>query len=276
MSKNKPSAKPNTTAGDIAPGASAAQTATGNTTMATTCPAPHAATATPAAPTPAVTDSALHPDAAALGAPHAPLAPAGYIRLSGPIEHDSIVNGDGLRAVLWTQGCQQHCEGCQNPETWDLAGGLLVKIDEVKARLARLKGQTGLTFCGGEPFLQPEACLEIAEFCIQELGWDCWSFCGFTYEDILATALTGKLENQWARGQFQPGHHYLPADGNDLRSRADQLLAVNTPEIRFLKSLSALIDGPFVLAERDLTLRFRGSRNQRLLHLDQGRIIKIE
>ena len=76
MSKNKPSAKPKTTAGDIAPGASAAQTVAGNTTMTTTRPAPHAATATPAAPTPAVTDSALHPDAAALGAPHAPLAPA--------------------------------------------------------------------------------------------------------------------------------------------------------------------------------------------------------
>ena len=45
--------------------------------------------------------------------------PEGYIRLSGPLEHDNIVNGDGLRAVLWTQGCPNHCPGCQNPETWD-------------------------------------------------------------------------------------------------------------------------------------------------------------
>ncbi|MBQ8996585.1 4Fe-4S cluster-binding domain-containing protein, partial [Candidatus Saccharibacteria bacterium] len=80
------------------------------------------------------------------------------IRLSGPIERDSIVNGDGLRAVVWTQGCRQHCPGCQNPETWDLEGGLLVEINEVKERLSKLKGQTGLTFCGGEPFLQPKAC----------------------------------------------------------------------------------------------------------------------
>ena len=44
--------------------------------------------------------------------------PAGFIRLSGPLEHDNIVNGDGLRAVVWTQGCPNHCPGCQNPETW--------------------------------------------------------------------------------------------------------------------------------------------------------------
>ena len=213
---------------------------------------------------------------AAPTAPQAPLAPAGYIRLSGPIEHDSIVNGDGLRAVLWTQGCNQHCEGCQNPETWDLAGGLLVSLDEVKSRLAALKGQTGLTFCGGEPFLQPTACLEIAEFCRDQLGWDLWSFSGYTYEDILATARTGQLQNQWEREQFDPGHNFLPADAEEIRTKATEFLAANTPEIKFLKTLAALIDGPFVLAQRDLTLRFRGSRNQRLIHLDQGQIVSIE
>ena len=54
------------------------------------------------------------------------------IRLSGPLERDNIVNGYGLRAVLWTQGCPNHCPGCQNPETWDFNGGMLVDIDEVK------------------------------------------------------------------------------------------------------------------------------------------------
>ena len=55
--------------------------------------------------------------------------PDGYIRLSGPLERDNIVNGDGLRAILWTQGCPNHCKGCQNPETWDYGAGQLVKID---------------------------------------------------------------------------------------------------------------------------------------------------
>ena len=161
------------------------------------------------------------------------------IRLSGPLEHDSIVNGYGLRAVLWTQGCPNHCKGCQNPETWDFQGGFLVDVEDVKHRLKDFKGQAGLTFCGGEPFVQPEACKEIADWVRSELGWNVWSFSGFTYEKIKE-----KGDAAW----------------------------------EFLKSLDALIDGPFILSERDLTMKFRGSRNQRLLHLELGtaKILDIE
>lgn len=159
------------------------------------------------------------------------------IRLSGPIEHDSIVNGYGLRAVVWTQGCPIHCKGCQNPETWAFDGGVEVDVEEVKDRLKKLKGQSGLTFCGGEPSFQAKACTEIAKWAKKELGWNIWSFSGYTYED-------------------------LKAQGGDAWE--------------FVKTLDALIDGPFVLAERDLTLKFRGSRNQRLLHLKNGEITDIE
>ncbi|MBQ2638228.1 radical SAM protein [Candidatus Saccharibacteria bacterium] len=143
------------------------------------------------------------------------------IRLSGPLERDSIVNGYGLRAVLWTQGCLTHCHGCQNPETWDLDGGFEVDVEEIKARLKEFKGQAGLTFCGGEPFLQPEACKEIADFVRAELDWNVWSFSGYAYEQIVKKG--GK-------------------------------------QLEFLKSLDALIDGPFILEQRDLSLKFRGSK----------------
>lgn len=165
--------------------------------------------------------------------------PDGFIRLSGPIEHDNIVNGDGLRAVVWTQGCPNHCKGCQNPETWDYCSGFLLPIEDLKKELRALKGQTGLTFCGGEPFVQPKACKEIADWARKELGWDIWSFTGFTYDLI--------------------------------REHGGEAW-------EFLKSLDALIDGPFILSQRDLSLRFRGSRNQRLLKLKfgTGEIISIE
>ena len=159
------------------------------------------------------------------------------IRLSGPIEHDSIVNGPGLRAVVWTQGCFTHCMGCQNPETWSPEKGTVVDIKELKNELRQLKGQAGLTFCGGEPFVQPEACKAIADWAKEEMGWNIWSFSGFTYEEIKA--------------------HGGPA-------------------WEFLKSLDALIDGPFVLSQRDISLKFRGSKNQRLLHLENGEITSIE
>ena len=184
--------------------------------------------------------------------------PPQFIRLSGPIEHDSIVNGPGLRAVVWTQGCPNHCPGCQNPETWDFESGVLVDLEEVKAELASLKGQTGLTFCGGEPFVQPAACLEIAQFAHEKLGWNVWSFSGFTYEQIkdFATGKSDRLGSEFV--------NYAP----------DPSLREAT--LAFLNELDALIDGPFILKERDLTLKFRGSRNQRILHLDHGRITSEE
>jgi len=164
--------------------------------------------------------------------------PDGYIRLSGDLERDSIVNGPGLRAVLWTQGCRQHCPGCQNPETWteDPTVGATVSIEKVKDELRKLKGQSGITFCGGEPMLQCKALLEITRFCKKELGWNVWSFTGLVYERI-------------------------PRDGI---------------EWEFIKELDALIDGPFIMSQRDLTLKFRGSRNQRILHLKNGEIESVE
>jgi anaerobic ribonucleoside-triphosphate reductase activating protein len=169
----------------------------------------------------------------------APQPPQGKIRLSGPCEHDNIVNGDGLRAVVWTQGCPTHCKECQNPETWDFCGGMLIDIDEIKAELKKYRGQAGLTFCGGEPFAQPVACKEIADWVRKELGWNVWSFSGFTYEQIKMA-------------------------GGDAWE--------------FLKSLDAIIDGPFIIGLKDLSLRYRGSKNQRLLHLEYGtgKILSIE
>lgn len=169
----------------------------------------------------------------------APQPAEGKIRLSGPLEHDNIVNGDGLRAVIWTQGCPNHCKGCQNPETWTYEAGIEVEIAEICARLKEFPGQAGVTFCGGEPFVQPKACREIAEWVRKELGWNVWSFSGFTYEII-----------KQAGGEAW----------------------------EFLKSLDALIDGPFIEPQKDLSLKFRGSRNQRILHLQSGtgKILSIE
>ena len=116
---------------------------------------------------------------------------------------------------------------------------MLVPIDEIISRLAEFKGQAGLTFCGGEPFVQAKACREIAERVRKELGWDVWSFSGFTYEII----------KEYGGEPWE-----------------------------FLKSLDALIDGPFILSQKDLGLKYRGSKNQRLLRLERGtgKIISIE
>ena len=151
-----------------------------------------------------------------------------YIRLAADLQTDSIVDGPGLRAVLWTQGCAHHCRGCQNPQTWDFNGGGLVPIDAVLEAIDELEYQTGLTFSGGDPMYQVEACNEIAEYA-RKKGLNIWVYTGFTYEEIM-------------------------------------ILAKKNPTyLEFLDKIDVLVDGPFRLEERDLSLLFRGSRNQRLI-----------
>ena len=150
------------------------------------------------------------------------------IRLAADLQTDSVVDGPGLRAVIWTQGCRHHCEGCQNPSTWSFKGGGLVPIAMVKEAIDELEYQTGLTFSGGDPMYQVDACLEIARYA-RKKGLNIWVYTGFTFEEILRLAKKKPV--------------YL----------------------EFLKVIDVLVDGRFIQAQRDLNLLFRGSRNQRLI-----------
>ncbi len=106
------------------------------------------------------------------------------IRLAADLQPDSIVDGPGVRTVVWTQGCPHHCPGCHNPMTHDFEGGALVEVEEVLKELEQLKNQDGITLSGGDPVCQSEACLEIAKKAHQ-LGMDVWCYTGFNYEQML-------------------------------------------------------------------------------------------
>lgn len=165
-----------------------------------------------------------------------------YIRLAADLQSDSIVDGPGLRAVLWTQGCGHHCKGCQNPQTWDFEGGGLVPIDAVLDAIDELEYQTGLTFSGGDPMYQPEACNIIAEYA-RKKDLNIWVYTGFTFEEVLKLAEKKPI--------------YMD----------------------FLNKIDVLVDGRFKIAERDLSLLFRGSRNQRLIDvqksLESGKVVLL-
>ncbi len=166
-----------------------------------------------------------------------------YIRLAADLQTDSIVDGPGLRAVLWTQGCGHHCKGCQNPQTWDFKGGGLVPIDMVLEAIDELEYQDGLTFSGGDPMYQVEACNIIADYAIKK-GLNIWVYTGFTYEEIVELAKKKKAYKD------------------------------------FLSKIDVLVDGRFVLKERDLNLLFRGSKNQRLIDmkktLEKGEVVLFD
>ena len=165
------------------------------------------------------------------------------IRLAADLQVDSIVDGPGLRAVLWTQGCAHHCHGCQNPQTWDFEGGGLVPIDMVLEAIDELEYQTGLTFSGGDPMYQPEACCEIAEYA-RGRGLNIWVYTGFTFEQILKMA------------EKKPIYR------------------------KFLETIDVLVDGKFKMRERNLSLLFRGSSNQRLIDvkasLKKGEVVLLD
>ena len=151
------------------------------------------------------------------------------LRVAGVIE-ESIVDGPGIRFVLFLQGCRLHCPGCQNPQTWDFDGGTLVPSDEVLARIRENPLVHGVTFSGGEPFEQAEALLPLAKE-LKAQGYHLMAFSGFTLEQL-----------------------------------------VQKPECRaLLEQLDLLVDGPFIEAQKSLDLRFRGSRNQRILNMPATR-----
>ena len=106
------------------------------------------------------------------------------IRLASDLQTDSIVDGEGIRTVIWTQGCSHNCKGCHNPSTHDFKGGFAVDVEEIKEDISRLEGQEGITFSGGDPIFQAEACTEIAKYA-KSLGFDIWCYTGFKFEDLI-------------------------------------------------------------------------------------------
>lgn len=106
------------------------------------------------------------------------------IRIAG-ITQDSIVDGKGLRFVVFTQGCPHHCPGCHNPETHPLWGGKLIEVQEVIEQMNANPLSDGLTLSGGEPFFQPYACAEIAK-AAKESGLNVWCYSGYRLEELNA------------------------------------------------------------------------------------------
>ena len=106
------------------------------------------------------------------------------LRVAADLDTDSIVDGPGLRIVLWTQGCSHNCNGCHNPQTHDFNGGLLVDVDIICEEIQKLKYHSGLTISGGDPMFQPKECSKISEYA-KSLGMDIWVYTGFTFEELL-------------------------------------------------------------------------------------------
>lgn len=105
------------------------------------------------------------------------------IRISG-IERESIVDGDGIRYVIFTQGCPHHCPGCHNPQTHSFDAGKLINVDKLLADISKRKDYIdGITLSGGEPFCQSDQCSVIAEQA-RKIGLTVWCYTGYLFEEL--------------------------------------------------------------------------------------------
>ena len=154
------------------------------------------------------------------------------IRLAGVIR-ESIVDGPGIRFVVFTQGCFHNCKGCHNVGTHNPNGGYLSNTDNLLNAIKQNPMLKGVTLSGGEPFEQAEKLIEFAKE-VHKLGLDIVVYSGYTFEQIIGKS---KVKKEW---------------------------------LELLKECDILIDGKFILEQKSLTLNFRGSKNQRIIDVKKS------
>ncbi len=163
------------------------------------------------------------------------------LQLSGTV-NDSIVDGTGIRFTIFVQGCPHHCKGCHNPQTHEFNGGTSTDTNELLQKIKDNPLLDGVTFSGGEPFCQASALAELGRH-IHALGLNIITYTGYTFEELYA------------------------------RRNEDGIGAL-------LEVTDILVDGPFIEAQKSYQLRFRGSKNQRIIDcsasLAQGFAVETE
>ena len=171
------------------------------------------------------------------------------------IDKASINNGPGVRVVLWVSGCSLHCNGCQNPESWDFCAGKLFDITTKQELFNALNKPyiRGISISGGHPLEYenlPDVYDLIKEIKTQFPEKDVWLYTGHT---LSINNFDTTVDICWDNGLLR---NYI------------------------LAMCDVVVDGPYIKEQRDITLKFRGSKNQRLIDvketLKQGKIITIQ
>ena len=141
------------------------------------------------------------------------------------IKYGTSVDGIGLRTSLYCAGCEHHCVGCHNPQSWSENGGEEMSVEELFREI--VDADMNVTFTGGDPMLHPEGFIALARMIKERTDKTIWCYTGYHFEDLLQHPLRRTL----------------------------------------VELCDVIVDGKYIEAERDLTLHFRGSRNQRLINV---------
>ena len=153
------------------------------------------------------------------------------------IKYGTSVDGIGLRTSIYCAGCQNHCRGCHNPQSWDENGGEPTSVEVLFKNIE--DADMNVTFTGGDPMLHPEGFIELAQMIKNNTDKNIWCYTGYKFEDLMLHPIRRKL----------------------------------------VELCDVIVDGRYVESERDLSLHFRGSRNQRVIDVQKslhGEIICLE
>lgn len=163
------------------------------------------------------------------------------------IEHDDVCNGIGIRCTIWFTGCSHKCTGCFNKETWDENSGIEFNIEAKKELFDELSKDyiSGITFSGGDP-LHKNNIIEVNNI-IQEIkkqfpNKTIWLYTGYTWEEL---------------------------SPNTLIRGIDEESTLHNVRANIIKSCNVVIDGPYIDNLRDITLKWRGSSNQRVIDVQK-------
>lgn len=164
------------------------------------------------------------------------------IRIFG-LANDSIVDGPGIRFSIFTQGCPHKCKGCHNPKSHDKNGGYVETVENIMEKIKSNPLLDGVTFSGGEPFMQALPLIEIAKQ-VHNMGLNVVAFTGYLWENLLNES---NESNHWRE---------------------------------LIEQIDILIDGPFILQQRSIDLLFAGSKNQRAIDvkksLEENKVVIYE
>lgn len=167
-------------------------------------------------------------------------------------------NGDGLRVVLWLSGCSHHCYNCQNPQTWNPDSGIPFD-DSAKQEIFNELSKdyiSGITFSGGDPLHEnnlDEVLKLVQEIRISYPNKTIWLYTGFTWDSIMNYKSTNKFTEKDVLFNFH------------IKKDLEMIQRKN-----IIKLCDVLVDGEYIEKQRDLSLKFRGSKNQRVIDVKQS------
>ena len=156
------------------------------------------------------------------------------------VEKESSIDGEGIRYVVFVQGCKHNCPGCHNPQTHSFDEKILISADDIIDDMTENPLLDGITLSGGDPFFQAKECIELAKKC-KDNGYTVWAYTGFIFDDFL-NYINKCKHNDW----------------------------ITQDMIELLNYVDVVVDGPFILSERTLDEAFRGSKNQRIIDVKKS------